>query len=208
MAGSGSEPTRERLLTAALRLFAERGYADVGVGDVEAAVGLAPRRGALYRHFASKEALLEAAVRRYVDTEEEARQEFDSPTDDLTEQATVLARRILDEMDTQHDITRILEQDGDRLPALVEEFRIRVSERGYAIVAGILRSWLAQAATRRTAPALDVDATAVLLTGAMVNARRSTWTFGRPPGEVDDERLVAAWARLCLTALAPGTEGT
>lgn len=53
------------------------------------------------------------------------------------------------------------------------------------------------------APRIDVDATAVLLTGALVDARRSMWTFGHPPGELDDERLVAAWSRLCLAALDP-----
>jgi AcrR family transcriptional regulator len=198
-----SEPTRERLLTAALRLFAERGYANVGVGDVERAVGLAPRRGALYRHFSSKEALLEAAVRRYVDAEEQARDQLGSLTGDLTKQATTLGHRILEEMDAQHDITRILEREGDRLPDLVEKFRVRVSERGYAIIAAILRSWLDQATDTETDVDFDFDpdATAVLLAGALVNARRSTWTFGHPPGGHNDDKLVASWAHVCTAVL-------
>jgi AcrR family transcriptional regulator len=201
--GSDTEPTRERLLTAALRLFAEHGYANVGVGDVEQAAGLAPRRGALYRHFESKEALLAAAVRRYVDSEEQAREQLDLLEGDLTRQATMLGRRILEEMDGQHDITRILEREGDRLPDLVEKFRIRVSERGYAIVATVLRSWLDWATDKGARQKVDPDATAVLLTGALVNARRSAWTFAHRPGGHDDETLVASWAQLCVAAVSP-----
>jgi AcrR family transcriptional regulator len=64
--------TRERLLREGLRLFAEHGFAGTSVGAIEAAAGLQPRRGALYRHFASKEALLAAAVQRYNDLSREA----------------------------------------------------------------------------------------------------------------------------------------
>src|SRR5437660_5443162 len=59
-------PTRQRLLEAGMRLFAERGFRATSVGDIEEAVGLEPRRGALYKHFRSKQALLEAAVRMHL----------------------------------------------------------------------------------------------------------------------------------------------
>ena len=42
--------TRQRLLDEGMRLFAERGFRATGVGDIEAAAGLQPRRGALYKH--------------------------------------------------------------------------------------------------------------------------------------------------------------
>ncbi len=51
-----------------MRLFAERGFRATSVGDIEGAVGLVPRRGALYKHFPSKQALLEAAVRAHLDS--------------------------------------------------------------------------------------------------------------------------------------------
>src|ERR1700712_2380850 len=60
-------PTRQRLLDEGMRLFAERGFRATAVGDIEAAAGLQPRRGALYKHFPSKQALLEAAVRSHLD---------------------------------------------------------------------------------------------------------------------------------------------
>ena len=57
-------PTRERLVTEAMRLFGEQGYQATSVAQIEAAAGLAPGSGALYHHFKSKEALLEAIDRQ------------------------------------------------------------------------------------------------------------------------------------------------
>jgi AcrR family transcriptional regulator len=54
------EATRRRLVETATRLFAERGYEDTPVELVLAEAGVS--RGALYHHFASKEALFEAAL--------------------------------------------------------------------------------------------------------------------------------------------------
>ncbi|HEY0639522.1 MAG TPA: helix-turn-helix domain-containing protein [Pseudonocardiaceae bacterium] len=53
---------REALLSAALHLFAERGYHDVTVDDIGAAVGIAGP--SVYNHFPSKSAFLTALVNR------------------------------------------------------------------------------------------------------------------------------------------------
>ena len=57
--------TRGRLMTAAIELFAERGFDGTSVGEIERAAGLAPRSGALYQHFkGGKEELLRCAIER------------------------------------------------------------------------------------------------------------------------------------------------
>ena len=53
-------PTRERLLDAALELFAERGFAATTVRQIARAVGVTD--AAIYAHFANKQALMDALM--------------------------------------------------------------------------------------------------------------------------------------------------
>jgi AcrR family transcriptional regulator len=55
-----SEATRAALLEQATLLFAARGYAATSLEDVAAAIGVT--RGAVYHHFAGKQALFEAVL--------------------------------------------------------------------------------------------------------------------------------------------------
>ncbi|MDC7784319.1 TetR/AcrR family transcriptional regulator [Rhodoplanes sp. TEM] len=59
------DETRERLLDAAERLFAERGYANVSTRDIAEAAR--SNAAAAHYHFGSKEALLEAVFKRRLD---------------------------------------------------------------------------------------------------------------------------------------------
>lgn len=69
---SANQNTRQRrkeerpaqIIEAALTLFAERGFSATRLDDVAAQAGIA--KGTLYLYFSSKEALMEAVVRRYV----------------------------------------------------------------------------------------------------------------------------------------------
>lgn len=77
--------TRERLIAAALRLFAQQGYATTSVAEIEGAVGLRPGGGGLYRHFKSKDELLLAAAQAY------------------TERVRSVRRRLAEEREASHD---------------------------------------------------------------------------------------------------------
>ncbi len=61
-AARAARPRREQLLEAAAELFAARGYHAVGIDDIGAAAGITGP--GVYRHFASKQALLEELVDR------------------------------------------------------------------------------------------------------------------------------------------------
>ena len=90
-------PTRERLVTEAMRLFGEQGYQATSVAQIEAAAGLAPGSGALYHHFKSKEALLEAGIDRQLDRRRAMRdiRALFAGLGDLRSELTMLGRYLL-----------------------------------------------------------------------------------------------------------------
>src|SRR3954469_4926842 len=148
------QPTKQRLLEEGVRLFSEKGFQETTVGEIEAAAGLEPRRGALYRHFPSKEALLEAALEKHLQSLAEATTVLDNvPAADPRQETINLGRWLLAELDRERPIVRILEQDGDRLPQLRDRFREALIEPGYLVVADLARRWLGSAADR-----VDIEA--------------------------------------------------
>ncbi|MHB8463726.1 MAG: TetR/AcrR family transcriptional regulator [Acidimicrobiales bacterium] len=192
----GRQPTKQRLLDAGVRLFAENGFRETTVGDIEVAVGLQPRRGALYRHFPSKEALLQAALEQHLESIADVEPALDNlPSADRRVEALTMGRWLLAELDREQPIVRILEQDGDRLAALRDSFRQSLVDAGYLMTASMVHRWLGD-----TGGAVDVEVVSVVLLGALVNYRRSTWTFGTSPLGVDDERFLSTWADLCVAA--------
>ncbi|MEY2433614.1 MAG: hypothetical protein QOC92_3339 [Acidimicrobiaceae bacterium] len=187
--------TRQKLLDAGMRLFAERGFDATSVADLEEAVGLQPRRGGLYKHFANKNELLDAAVHRYLDDADAIAGGLESldlggSTDPEALQALMvnLARVFLAEMDRLEGLTRLLEHDGPRLGAVTAEVKLRavdLSYRATATLISVIAPFVA-----------DPEATAVAVLGSLVALRRTTWTFGSPPLSIDDDRFLRAWSSL------------
>jgi len=62
---AGGRQARDELLTAALRVFARRGYRQAGVDEIAAEAGYS--KGALYWHFSGKEELLMALLEERID---------------------------------------------------------------------------------------------------------------------------------------------
>ena len=69
--------TKERILLTSLQLFAQRGYAAVSVSDIAGALGIT--KGALYRHFESKQAIFDAILARMAQRDGEQAQAHDLP---------------------------------------------------------------------------------------------------------------------------------
>lgn len=197
----GRTSTRDRLCREAVRLFATHGFTETTVGDIEKAAGLQPRRGALYRHFGSKEELLMAAVETHVASVEAALARIDAvPPEDVAADALAWGRWFLAELDAERNLFRILEQDGDRFPGLRDVVRERVVDAGHHRIGELIRQRHPAGAG---AGAVDAEALALLVIGPLVHHRRTTWTFGGPPVGVDDERLLRAWADALPGHLVP-----
>lgn len=196
--------TRQRLIDATLELVAERGFDGVGVGDIEAGAGLAPRSGALYKYFDSKLAVLEAGLEQHLaaigDVEAHAAVVPEGPVQEGVPEVEALTRWLLVELDRECTITHVIEREGDRLPELRDRMREGVSDRGYRIATAFIKRW----ARTATVEPLDHEALAVILIGAIINLRRSTWTFGAAPLGIDDERFVATFTALSSALLGLG----
>ena len=195
-------PTPERLLQAATRLFADAGYEATTVGDIEAAVGLVPRRGTLYKHFASKEALLHAVVDARVReadaflalAEAATAHDLGALSDgELSELIGEVGRGFLRQLDNHRDLTRIVEHDGERFPEIRERIRTEVIRPGYQAVAHTLADF---------APSgTDAPAHAALLLAALTGLRRTAWTFGSTAYNLSDRRALDAWSAQCVLLL-------
>jgi hypothetical protein len=117
------------------------------------------------------------------------------PLVDMRGEALALGAWLLSELDREEQIVRILEHDGDRLPALRNAFRVRIVDAGYRATAQVVARWIGAAADD-----VDVRSVSVVVLGALVNYRRSAWTFGAAPFAVDENAFLRAWVEWCARA--------
>jgi AcrR family transcriptional regulator len=187
--------TRSRLLDGATALFAERGYRATTVGAIEEAAGLSPRAGAFYKHFPSKEAVLRAAVDRWVVESASLPDSMQDllPLDDLRAELTVVARGTVLLLRRQQELFAFLARDAADFPELMAEVHDRLVRPGYDRLAAYL-----EARSPRPRPRDEVAAMAALALGALVNAQHHRALYGTPPAGADDEHLVAMWVELWL----------
>lgn len=186
---------RDRLLTEGMRLFGEQGYAATSVAQIEEAAGLSPGSGSLYRHFRSKQELLEAGVGRVIDSYADVPPAVRTPTDtaDLLRAA---ARAGLRRMDEDRDVSRLLFRGLDAFPELLSRFgddEIRSVQRTTAAM-------LADLAPEGTEQA-DWGAVAAVLQGATAHYWLMRDLFGTHPTGVSEKRFVAALVAMTLAVL-------
>lgn len=194
-----------------MALIAERGFNGVTVGEIEAAVGLAPRRGALYKHFSSKQALVEAAMDERIAGVADMSfivEWFASEIARADPRGTLLTvgRAVLAELDREKHINQIIEKDGDRFPGLRDRMRAEVVEPGFRYAEESFGSWIEafpEVADHAIGAGVGIDggAVAAVLLSALVHHRRQEWLLGRPPHDVDTDRYLDAWVDVALRAL-------
>lgn len=77
--------TKERILEAALALFAREGYAGVSMADIAGELGIT--KGALYRHYAGKRDIFESILRRMEQMDGENAANYDVPAEPIEQGA-------------------------------------------------------------------------------------------------------------------------
>jgi AcrR family transcriptional regulator len=119
---------RDALVTAATRLFAERGFDRVSIEELGAAAGVSGP--AMYRHFASKQVVLAAIL---VEVSEWLLERGTAIVDEQPDAAVALDRLIGFHVDfalASRDVIRIQDHDLDKLAAN-DEAAVRSAQRSY-----------------------------------------------------------------------------
>jgi AcrR family transcriptional regulator len=192
---------RERLVQEATRLFSERGYGTTSVADVQLACGLTAGSGALYKHFPSKRALLEAVVRQHLDSLSSGAHDVadsdDSAGQDPRGFLRIVGDSVLSAIERDRDLLRIIFRDLDAFPDLLEDIWRGVLDNLYRG----LTLWIER---ERDAGRVSVDdpaATASVLLASLTYYQILDSLIGRTPGGIDRDRYLNAWVDHAVMSL-------
>ena len=98
-------------MQAALKLFLAQGYQKTSIARIETEAGLVPRAGAFYRHFDSKQALLEDIAKSYVsETPEEFGLDRLADFGDTRSELVAIALKYEEAMIRQQPFARLIEE--------------------------------------------------------------------------------------------------
>jgi AcrR family transcriptional regulator len=199
MVDGNRTPAAERLLNAAMRLFAERGYDRTTVGEIQEAAGLTFGSGALYKHFPTKEAVLAAGVDRFVEAARTERKLLTELGDQpLLEALHAIGALAMAAFDRESDALRIAWRDLERFPDLQEKVR---SERIRATFDDF-SWWLRHQAASGRAEFDDAQAVAAVALSSLAFFQLLRHLMHDTPGGVSEERFLDAWTTMIAATSA------
>jgi AcrR family transcriptional regulator len=187
-----STPTRDRLVTEAMRLFGEQGYQATSITQIEAAAGLAPGSGALYHHFKSKEALLDAGIDRQLDRRRamhDIRALF-AGLGDLRIELTMLGRYVLTVLDEETQLLQIAARTPPDQSSRLNSAYAALVNGLYAEVAGWIKGWIPKISD------WNAKAIAAIAVDALLGKRATSTVFRIPAADIDDEQYIAEWTAM------------
>ena len=199
------EARRERILSAAARVFSEKGYDRTTVRDLEAATGMS--RGGIFGHFGSKMALFRAALDQQLEAGLMPVVRAAGSEGGSAEEALMAAYRAISAWHAEHpEAMRLLDQsrllEGTE-PELGDLDRAARARRRETVVENV-RDRQARAAFRTT---IDPWATAELI--QMVMDRLTAEATGQPQHAAESKaRRIFAVLAAGLGAPAPNEAAT
>jgi TetR/AcrR family fatty acid metabolism transcriptional regulator len=188
-----AEDKRRLLLSAAVRVFARKGYHTCRVGDIAKEAGVA--YGLLYHYFSSKEEVLETIFRETWTGMLETTRSIEAAGGPAPEQLRKVVEVILRSWRRDPDLVRVLVREVTRSPQLQREIR----EIGHAVDAleRIIRRGQKEGDLR---PELEPRLASLVVYGA-VEQILTSWVLGRPP---ESDEAVDRAERTVLDMLVDG----
>lgn len=200
-----AEARPDEVLDAALDLFIEKGFAATRVEDIAMRAGLS--KGAVYLYFPSKEALLEGIVKRAMlpiaSTAIEMVQQY---TGDPRPIITLVMKTIAGRMTDPRTIAipKLMMREMINFPDVAAMYRREVLDRVIPMIAGLLRTGIAEGYLRP----VDPDLTIRSIIGPIMLHVLLDEVFGIRPGDgLALERLVENHLEILFDGLSAPASG-
>jgi len=178
---SVQEEKRRVILTAAVRVFARKGYHTSRVGDIAEEAGIA--HGLLYHYFSSKEEVLQTVFRENWSELLETFRRIESSEEPPLVQLQGIAKVLLRSWRNDPDLVRVMVREVARSPQLqsqVDEIR-----EGFLVIQRVIERGQADGTFR---PELDARLASWIVYGGMEELLTG-WVLGQlPDGEEDVAR--------------------
>lgn len=207
-----TSPTRRRarrkdarpgeIVEAALRLFAERGFAATKLEDVAAAAGIG--KGTIYLYFPTKDDLFRAVVRQAVLPNLEAATALAAdPEVSAAETLRLLAERFLEVMDSDLTaIPKLIVAEAGNFPALARFYADEVAHKGMALIRGVLARGIERGEFRP----VDLDGALPLFSAPFLLLALWKHSLGRHTDmQFNPRRVIATHLDVLLRGLATET---
>ena len=199
-----AEMTRQRILQAALKLFATEGYEGTTMRKIAAAAGCS--LGLTYRYYASKEELFIDVLGHLMLSQPgftEKLLALPTPHDlpSLQQALTMLAREILSMMSQPGylPLVRMIIAEAPRFPQLGTLFFSTVTQRGLAIITALLRA----AREQQIIADVDFEVVARALLGGLLSYVLTDLLFAGEQARLPSLDRADALVEVIMRALTP-----
>ncbi len=186
-----TQETRQRILAAAVNVFASKGYHDTKVDDIVAESKTS--KGAFYFYFPSKQDIFLALVDTFADLLEARLRERLAAETSGTSRVEAALRVCLETFGQYRALAKIALVQATGLGAAFEQKRQQVNQRFISIV----RENLDAAVADGSIPPLDTEVAACAWVGAL-NEIVLRWVY---TGQPDPQRSLPALRRLLLQSV-------
>jgi len=190
------------LLEAALRIFAERGYANTRLEDIAAAVGVT--KGTIYHYFATKEELLLRAIEYFHDQAfQPIEQALEGRRGPVSATIRLVLRRAFGQLDDTRlsVITLLVQGFASEAPHAYHQWLESGPARAWEILAELIEDGKATGEFRAD---VDSDVAARLaISGLILQFAWQRFADDAPRVEIDADRLIDSTAELLLAGIRP-----
>ena len=175
------EATRERILEAAEKLFAEKGFHETAMDEIVRAAKVS--KGGVYFHFPSKEELFFALLDKLADAlQREVQREIARRRGAVSKVQGAL-EVVLRKLTSQRHLAQIILRQGHGLGPSFERKRLEI----YSRFARLIKEYLDEALTEGSIPPINTEITAYAWLGA-INELVLRWIYTGQPDPLTQTR--------------------